>query len=136
MNGWRVRRGLLFASLLCALPGAARAQKAGAVDAVRPQAGIQRGAPGTYVYVVNADQTVSVRTVTLGPGDATNVSISKGLAPGERVVVDGADKLRDGAKVLLRQRKGGGAPGTGPAPASGQGQGGHRHQPRSSQSGG
>ena len=49
-----------------------------------PQAGVQRGAPGTYVYVVNADQTVSVRKVTLGPGDATNVSISSGLKPGER----------------------------------------------------
>ncbi|MGH8306426.1 MAG: efflux RND transporter periplasmic adaptor subunit, partial [Steroidobacteraceae bacterium] len=35
-----------------------------------PQAGVQRGAPGTYVYVVDADQTVSVRKVTLGPGDA------------------------------------------------------------------
>jgi len=43
MNGWRVRRGLLFASLLCALPGAARAQKAGAVDAVLPEAAIRRG---------------------------------------------------------------------------------------------
>src|SRR5262249_37547661 len=37
-----------------------------------PQSGVQRGAPGTYVYVVNAaDQTVSVRKVTLGPGDAS-----------------------------------------------------------------
>jgi multidrug efflux system membrane fusion protein len=67
-----------------------------------PQAGVQRGAPGTYVYVVNADQTVSVRKVTLGPGDATNLSITEGLKPGEKVVVDGADKLKDGAKVLLR----------------------------------
>ncbi|HET7757843.1 MAG TPA: MdtA/MuxA family multidrug efflux RND transporter periplasmic adaptor subunit, partial [Steroidobacteraceae bacterium] len=67
-----------------------------------PQAGVQRGAPGTYVYVVNQDQTVSVRKVTLGPGDATDVSVTHGLAPGERVVVDGADKLKDGAKVQLR----------------------------------
>ena len=68
-----------------------------------PQAAIQRGAPGTYVYVVNADQSVSARTVTLGPGDATNIVITQGLKAGERVVVDGADKLKDGAKVSLRQ---------------------------------
>jgi multidrug efflux system membrane fusion protein len=69
-----------------------------------PQAGVQRGAPGTFVYVVNADQTVSVRKVTLGPGDATNIAVTAGLRPGDTVVVDGADKLRDGAKVLLGQR--------------------------------
>ena len=93
-----------------------------------PQAGIQRGAPGTYVYIVNADQTVSVRKVTLGPGDATDITIAQGLAPGDMVVVDGADKLKDGAKVLVRQSTGGGGPaagpaaGTGPHPHSGQGQ--------------
>jgi len=69
------------------------------------QAGVQRGAPGTYVYVVDAQQAVSVRKVTLGPGDATNVVITQGLKPGEMVVVDGADKLKDGAKVLLRQSR-------------------------------
>jgi multidrug efflux system membrane fusion protein len=100
-----------------------------------PQAGVQRGAPGTYVYVVNADQTVSVRNVTLGPGDANNVAITAGLKPGETVVVDGADKLKDGAKVLARQ--GGAArPGAGAAggagsdagrPAGQRGQGGRRH---------
>jgi len=91
-----------------------------------PQAGVQRGAPGTYVYLVNADQTVSVRKVTLGPGDANNVTITAGLTPGDTVVVDGADKLKDGAKVVFRQ---GGTPrpaaaaGSAPdasAPAAGQ----------------
>jgi membrane fusion protein, multidrug efflux system len=103
-----------------------------------PQSGIQRGAPGTYVYVVNADATVNVRKVTLGPGDATNVSIAEGLAPGEVVVVDGADKLKDGAKVLLRQSSAGRASGTsqGGGRSSAPGPGGHRHQPRSNQSGG
>jgi membrane fusion protein, multidrug efflux system len=110
-----------------------------------PQAGIQRGAPGTYVYVVNADQTVSVRKVTLGPGDATNISITQGLTPGETVVVDGADKLKDGAKVLVRQARNGGgaaadqAPGNGQHPRSGQGQGQgqgqHRRPPQSNPSG-
>jgi multidrug efflux system membrane fusion protein len=105
------------------------------------QAAIQRGAPGTYVYVVNsADQTVSVRKVTLGPGDPTNVSITQGLKPGEIVVVDGADKLKDGAKVLLR-KPGAAASGAAPAakssPSQGtQSQGGHRHTPPSNQGSG
>jgi multidrug efflux system membrane fusion protein len=105
-----------------------------------PQAGVQRGAPGTYVYVVNADQSVSVRNVTLGPGDANNVAITAGLKPGETVVVDGADKLKDGAKVLARQggaaRPGAGAAGGAASdagrPAAGQrGQGGRHTQPGS-----
>jgi membrane fusion protein, multidrug efflux system len=86
-----------------------------------PQAGVQRGAPGTYVYVIDAQQAVSVRKVVLGPGDATNVVITNGLKPGEMVVVDGADKLKDGAKVLLRQPN---APATPAAAAPAQ----HRHR--------
>jgi multidrug efflux system membrane fusion protein len=94
-----------------------------------PQAGVQRGAPGTYVYVVNADHRVNVRAVTLGPGDATNVSIAQGLKPGEMVVVDGADKLKDGAQVLVRQGTAGGVSGTGQGQgrSRGQGQSGQRH---------
>ena len=65
-----------------------------------PPAAIQRGTQGSFVYVVDpADQTVSLRPVTLGPSDADNVAIDKGLKPGEQVVVDGTDKLRQGAKV-------------------------------------
>jgi len=92
-----------------------------------PQAAIQRGAPGTYVYVVNADKTVSVRKVTLGPGDAINASVKAGIAPGELVVVDGADRLKDGAPVLLRQ--GGAAPGSAP-PSQSQQQNPDQHQHR------
>jgi multidrug efflux system membrane fusion protein len=44
-----------------------------------------------------------VRKVTAGPGDANNVTITAGLKPGDSVVVDGADRLKDGAKVLVRQ---------------------------------
>jgi multidrug efflux system membrane fusion protein len=86
-----------------------------------PQAGVQRGAPGTYAYVIDAQQAVSVRKVSLGPGDATNVVITNGLKPGEMVVIDGADKLKDGAKVLLRQPN---APATSAAAAPAQ----HRHR--------
>ena len=66
-------------------------------------AGIQRGVPGTFVYLVNADSTVSVRPIKLGVTDGDRVEILSGLNPGDRVVIDGADKLRDGAKINLRQ---------------------------------
>ena len=88
-----------------------------------PQAGIQRGAPGTYVYVVNEDNTVSVRKVTLGPADAENVTIASGVTLGEVVVVDGADRLREGAKVALRQ----GGSETNSAAAGSDSQGGGKH---------
>ena len=68
---------------------------------VVPSAAIQRGAEGTYVYVVNSDSTVSMRTVTTGQTDKDRVAISQGLKPGEVVVIDGADRLRDGADVIL-----------------------------------
>ena len=100
-----------------------------------PQAGIQRGAPGTYVYIVNADQTVSVRKVTLGPGDATDITIAQGLAPGDMVVVDGADKLKDGAKVLVRQSTGGAGPAAGQAPGAGAHPHSGQGQPAQSQPG-
>jgi multidrug efflux system membrane fusion protein len=66
-----------------------------------PSAAVQRGAPGTYVYVVNNDNTVAVRTVKLGPADGGMVEIQSGLNPGDRVVVDGTDLLRDGARVTI-----------------------------------
>lgn len=66
-----------------------------------PNAAVQRGSPGTFVYLVAADDTVSVRKVTTGPSDATSTSVSAGLAAGDRVVVDGADRLHEGAKVTV-----------------------------------
>ena len=65
-------------------------------------AGIQRGVPGTFVYLVNADSTVSVRPVKLGVTDGDRVEVLSGLVPGDRIVIDGADKLREGAKVVVR----------------------------------
>jgi multidrug efflux system membrane fusion protein len=66
-----------------------------------PTAAIQRGAPGTYVYVLGPDLTVAVRPVKLGPSEGELVAIREGLAPGDKVVIDGADRLRDGAKVMV-----------------------------------
>jgi membrane fusion protein, multidrug efflux system len=65
-------------------------------------AGVQRGVPGTFAYLVNADSTVSVRPVMLGVTDGDRVEVLSGLQPGDRVVIDGADKLREGAKIALR----------------------------------
>jgi multidrug efflux system membrane fusion protein len=68
---------------------------------VMPTAAVQRGEPGTFVYLVNPDRTVSVRKVVLGVTDGDRIEVQSGLAPGDLVVVDGADKLRDGAKVSM-----------------------------------
>ncbi len=71
--------------------------------AVMPTSAIQRGAPGTFVYLVQPDSTVKVRVVELGPTNGENVAVRSGLAPGDRIVVDGADKLRDGIKITVRE---------------------------------
>lgn len=78
-----------------------------------PSAAIQRGAPGTFVYAVNADQTVSVKPVKLGPVQGETTAVDSGIAPGATVVVDGADKLREGAKVELITREARNAPPSG-----------------------
>jgi len=66
-----------------------------------PTAAIQRGAPGEYVYLINADNTVSVRPIKTGTTDGPLAAVEAGLSPGDRVVVDGADRLRDGARVIV-----------------------------------
>ena len=73
---------------------------------VIPGAAVHRGAPdgvaGTFVYLVNsAESKVSVRPVSLGVIDGERVAVTKGLAPGDLVVTEGGDRLRDGAPVLL-----------------------------------
>ncbi|MCC6211400.1 MAG: MdtA/MuxA family multidrug efflux RND transporter periplasmic adaptor subunit [Burkholderiales bacterium] len=74
-----------------------------------PTAAVQRGASGTFVYVVKSDMTVAVTPVKLGPVQGEVSSVESGVAAGAKVVVDGADRLRDGAKVELVARAGGGA---------------------------
>jgi multidrug efflux system membrane fusion protein len=76
-----------------------------------PNAAVQRGAPGTYVYAINANNTVSVRPITLGPTDGDMAEVTQGLGPGERVVVDGADRLRDGAPITIPSANGRGGAG-------------------------
>ncbi len=66
-----------------------------------PSAAVQQGAPGTFVYVVNTDGSVTLRKVALGPANGDLVSIQNGVKVGEKVVIDGLDKLRDGATVAV-----------------------------------
>jgi multidrug efflux system membrane fusion protein len=66
-----------------------------------PSASVQRGAPGTFVYLVKSDNTVTVKTIKLGPSQGDNIAVTDGLQEGDKIVVDGADKLREGAKITL-----------------------------------
>ncbi len=70
-----------------------------------PAAAIQLGAPGSYVYVVNSDSTVSIRVVKPGPIDGEQAALLSGLELGETVVNDGVDRLYDGAKVQLPEKR-------------------------------
>ena len=67
-----------------------------------PTAAVERGQPGTFVYVVKADNTVASRPVALGSVEGERVEVTSGLAPGERIVTDGADKLKDGMQVSVQ----------------------------------
>jgi membrane fusion protein, multidrug efflux system len=69
---------------------------------VVPTAAIQSSPKGPFVYVVRPDRTVAVRQVGVGVTDGDDTSIERGLAVGEQVVVEGAERLRDGAAIELR----------------------------------
>ena len=70
------------------------------VDAVAiPSTAVQRAAQGTFVYVVKPDSNVTIRRIRLGTTEGDWVSVQGDLAEGEKVVTDGADRLREGAKV-------------------------------------
>ncbi len=66
-----------------------------------PAAAIQQGPQGSFVFVVKADETVGVRPVTTGATQEDNMAVEDGLSDGEVVVIEGADKLKDGSKVTL-----------------------------------
>ncbi|VWC32634.1 multidrug transporter [Burkholderia lata] len=93
-----------------------------------PTSAVLTGSIGQFVYVVKPDNTVTVRKVTIGPVDGERTSIVSGVSLGERVVTDGSDRLREGAKISIPADKPKGASGArGAAAASGaSGAGGHR----------
>ncbi len=94
---------------------------------IMPNAAVRRGAPNgvlsTFVYRVNADETVSVQPVTLGVLDGERVAVTSGVTAGDVVVTEGGDRLRDGAKVTLPAGTAG-SPAAG-SPAAGSPAGAH-----------
>lgn len=81
---------------------------------VVPVTAVRTGPNGTYVYVINEDRTVSMRTVKRGESTVDVVAISDGLEAGENVVTEGGDRIKDGARVLLQGDK----PAFGPRPGA------------------
>jgi multidrug efflux system membrane fusion protein len=69
-----------------------------------PEAAVQRGTQGTFLWVVQEDQTVAMRPVTVGVTEGADASIAGGVAAGERVVVEGAEALRPDARVAVQAR--------------------------------
>ncbi len=78
-----------------------------------PVSAVRHGARGAFVFVLNADRTVSLRQVTAGVADGDRIVILSGVAQGETVVSEGADNLVDGAQVVM--------PGDRPRDGSGRG---------------
>ena len=68
---------------------------------VVPVAALRHGSAGDYVYVLNADRSVSLRLVTRGPATVEKVVLAAGLRAGEKVITEGADRLKDGSRVSL-----------------------------------
>lgn len=74
-------------------------------------AAIQRGAPGAYAYIVDAQNRVAVRALSLGPAEGDLTAVNSGVSPGDRVVTQGADRLREGMAVEIPEGDSAGAPG-------------------------
>ncbi len=66
-----------------------------------PTPAVLNGSTGQFVYVVKPDNTVTVRQVKVGPIDGERTSIQSGLSAGERVVIDGSDRLKEGAAITI-----------------------------------
>jgi multidrug efflux system membrane fusion protein len=87
---------------------------------VIPSAAIQRGAQGTFVYVVKTDNKADVRPITVDFIEGNIAVVKEGLTPGEQVVVDGQDKLQAGTAVSFKPAAATpatGAPAANPTPA-------------------
>ena len=91
---------------------------------VVPVTALRQGNNGDYVYVLNAaERTVSLRSVTRGQATVDKIVIASGLQVGERVITEGADRLKDGARVVLpgdKPRAGGASAGGAGGPGAGK----------------
>jgi len=70
---------------------------------VCPSAAVQTGQQGQFVFVINDDQTVELRSVTVDRMDERNAVIAVGLTGGETVVTDGRLRLVPGGHVVLKE---------------------------------
>jgi multidrug efflux system membrane fusion protein len=70
---------------------------------VVPNVAVQSGQQGTFVYVVDADSRVHLKTVQVGITDAASTDVLGGLSDGDQVVIDGTDRLIEGAVVRVRK---------------------------------
>lgn len=70
---------------------------------VVPNVAVQNGQQGTFVYVVDSESKVHLRTVQIGITTSTSADVLNGLSEGERVVVDGTDRLVEGTSVRVRK---------------------------------
>ncbi|WP_429295768.1 MdtA/MuxA family multidrug efflux RND transporter periplasmic adaptor subunit [Paraburkholderia atlantica] len=95
-----------------------------------PTSAVLNGSQGTFVYIVKPDNTVTVRQVKVGPVDGERTSIQSGLAVGERVVIDGSDRLREGSKITIPAERPRGASGAHGASAPAAASGAHERRGR------
>lgn len=86
-----------------------------------PTPAVLSGAPGNYVYLVNKNNTVSIRKIALGPSDGSNTAVLSGLSVGDTVVTEGTDLLSDGARIKIAASTAPAAyPSPGTAPSAGK----------------
>jgi multidrug efflux system membrane fusion protein len=114
------------------------------IDTIRnaitvPVTALRHGANGDFVYVLNPqNKTVALTNVKRGQANAERIQITEGLQGGETVITEGADRLKDGAKVMLpgdRPAGAGGRGGQGGAQGGQPGQPGEHRQRRQQQQG-
>lgn len=102
------------------------------IDAVVvPVTAVRTGPTGSYVYVINENRTVSMRTVKRGESTVELAAITEGLEAGEKVVTEGGDRLKEGAQVVLQGDKPAAGPRTGASgPRGPRGEGRRRPPPQ------
>jgi len=98
-----------------------------------PTPAIQRGPQGTYVYVVQKDNSVKIQQVNILLSSSNSVGISSGLQPGDVVVTDGTDKLQDGSKVETHTSNTGSTDAQGQTPPNPNAPGANPQQPSQSE---
>lgn len=87
---------------------------------VVPATALRQSSDGSFVWLLNSDQTVTKRKVTPGPSTTTQVSVTSGLKLGDKVITEGGDRLTEGGKVQLPGQAQRAGQGKGKRPEGGQ----------------